>query len=141
MSVKTTEGEERIRMPFDGSSGRDFDLVVTLTDKRSSLSGRAADANGTLVQNAIVLVFPVEPERWRNYGRSGRIPSIPVTSSGTYQFQSLPAGDHYVIGVPPEHAEIWQDPAKLEQLATKATRVTLALGEVKAQNVTVVRVQ
>jgi hypothetical protein len=140
VAAVTSNGEDHRYRPFDGSAGADFDVIVTLVDKRIDLSGSVADANGAPVKNAVVLAFPVERELWTNYGLSpARLKGSPTTSSGTYRFQSLPAGEYYLIGVPPEQAEAWQDPAKLAQLASRATRMTLAWGDVKTQNVTVVK--
>jgi hypothetical protein len=139
MSV-TSDGEDHRFKPFDGSSGRDFDVVVTVIDKRTDLSGRAADAQGAQVRNAIVIAFPVEREQWTNYGLSpARLKGSPTSSSGTYRFQSLPAGEYYLVAVPADQGDAWQDPAKLAVLARSAARVTLAWGDVKTQNVTVIK--
>jgi hypothetical protein len=141
VSIKSGDGEFLYK-PFDGSAGRDYDIVVTVTDKRTDLSGIARDARGALVENAIVLAFPVEREQWTNYGLSpARLKGSPLTSAGTYRFQSLPAGIYYVVGVPPDQGDVWQDPEKLAQLVTSAARVTLVWGETTTQNVTVVRVK
>jgi hypothetical protein len=136
------DGEDHAFKAFDASTGRDFDAVVTLTDKKIDLSGSVADAHHAPVKNAVVIVFPVERDQWANYGLSpARMKGSPATSSGTYRFQSLPAGEYYVVGVPPDQADIWKDPAKLPILAGVAARVTLAWGDVKTQDVTVVRIQ
>jgi hypothetical protein len=111
-----------------------------VTDKRTDLSGTAADASGQQVKNAIAIAFPVERDQWTNYGLSSvRLKSSPTSSAGVYRFQSLPAGEYYVAAVPPEQADVWQDPAKLAILAGSAARVRLAWGDVKTQAVTVIR--
>jgi hypothetical protein len=126
--------------PFDAAAGRDLDVVVTLTDKRIELSGTVSDGRGTEVPNAIVIAFPVEREQWTNYGLSpARIRSAPTSSAGAYRFQGLPAGDYYVVGVPPDQGTAWQDPANLAKLAPMAVRVSLAWGDVRTQHVTVVK--
>ena len=136
----TADGEDHRYMPFDASLGRDFDVVVTLTDKRTDLSGTATDSHGGQVKNAIVIAFPVEREQWINYGLSpARLKGSPTSSSGTYRFQSLPAGEYYLVGVPADQGDVWQDPAKLAILAPSAARVTLAWGDVKTQTVIVVK--
>lgn len=134
------DGVDHRVTPFDGAAGRDFNVVVTLTDKRTDLSGTATDARGGQVKNAVVIAFPVEREQWTNYGLSpARLRSSPTSSSGTYRFQSLPAGDYYVVAVPPDQANAWQDPGNLAKLAPLAARVGLAWGDVKTQSVTVVK--
>jgi hypothetical protein len=141
-SAVADDGIDHRFKPFDASLGRDFEVVVTVTEKKIDLSGTATDPKGGQVKNAIVFAFPVEREQWTNYGLSpARLKGSPTTNAGTYRFQSLPAGDYYVIGVPSDQGEVWQDPAKLAMLAPQAARVSVAWGDTKVQNVTVVRVQ
>jgi hypothetical protein len=136
------DGEDYTFKPFDASTGRDFDVVVTLTDKKTELTGSATDSHGALVPGAVVIAFPVERDQWSNYGLSpARLKGSPTTTSGTYRFQSLPPGDYYVAAVPPEQSTIWQDPAALAKLVPLATRVTLAWDGKKTQNLTVVKIQ
>jgi len=136
----TVDGQDYRNRTFDGSLGRDFDVVVTIADKRIDLSGSVTDARGQAVKNAIVIAFPVQRELWTNYGLSPvRLRSSPTSSSGTYRFQSLPEGDYYLVAVPPDQADAWQDPARLAALVPFAVRVTLAWGDVKTQPVTVVK--
>jgi len=68
---------------------------------------------------------------------AGGCPAITAATTGA---TNLAAGEYYLVGVPPEQADIWQDPAKLASLVGSATRVTLAWGDTKTQNVTVVKI-
>jgi hypothetical protein len=70
MAVKsmTTGGEGPLVTPLDTTDGRDYDIVMTMTDKVSALSGFASDARGQQVKNAIVMAFPVERDEWTAYG-------------------------------------------------------------------------
>ena len=65
----------------------------------------------------------------------------PTSSTGTYRFQSLPAGDYHLAAVSPDQADMANDPDMLAKLAPLATRVTLAWGDVKTQNLSLVRVR
>jgi hypothetical protein len=141
MSIVGDDGIDYRTKLFDTSSGRDFDVVVTITTRRIDLSGTTADEQGAPVNNAVVIAFPVQRDQWTNYGVSPVIKGSPTNSSGAYRFQSLAAGDYYLLGVPPDQANIWQDPAKLAVMAPLATRVTLAWGDTKIQNVRVVRIK
>ena len=95
---------------------------------------------GNAVANAVVIVFSVDRTQWSNYGFSpSGIRSAPTSSDSTYHFQNLPSGDYYVVGVPPDQADAWRDPANLNTLAASAARVTLAWGDTKTQDVLVVR--
>jgi hypothetical protein len=41
----------------------------------------------------------------------------------------LPAGDYYVIAIDPAEADNWQDPTRLEVLASQAARLTIGTSE------------
>jgi hypothetical protein len=142
VSMQADDGVDHHFKPFDTTSGRDYDVVVTTTTKRTDLSGVAFDAKGVPVPNAVVLAFPVEREQWTTYGLSpARLKGSPTSSAGAYRFQSLPAGDYYLVGVPSDQSDVWQDPAKLTQLVSSARRAALRWGDVTKQDVVVVRVQ
>ena len=139
-SVLGSDGIDRRLRPFDISTGQDVEVVVTVTTTRIDLTGTARDVKGAQVDNAIVLAFPTDRTLWTNYGLTpSMLKGSPTSSSGSYRFQSLPAGEYYLVGVPPEQGNAWQDPAKLQRLAGQAVRVTLDWGDVKVQNVPVVR--
>jgi hypothetical protein len=53
----------------------------------------------------------------------------------------VPAGDYLVLAVDDESAERWKDPAFLEAASRVATRVSIAWGETKAQDLTVQEVR
>jgi hypothetical protein len=102
-------------------------FVVTMTDRPSKVSGTVSDARGTASPTAVVLAFPVDPKLWSGYGASPRNLKSALTSrTGVYTFDHLPPGEYYVIAIDPAAAEGWQDPARLESLASEAARLTVA---------------
>ena len=65
----TWNGRDYSNVPFDASSGADFDgVVVTVTDKVAAITGTARDTTGSGVNSSIVIAFPVEREQWTSYG-------------------------------------------------------------------------
>jgi hypothetical protein len=142
-SIQGDDGADYTVKPIDMTSGRDCDVVVTVTlAKRPEVSGMALDANGSVSKNAIAILFPVDREQWSNYGLNPtRLRALPVNSTGAYRFQSLVAGDYYVAGLPPDQADAWPDPEKLAQLALSAKRVKLNWGDVARQDIVVARVK
>ena len=105
-------------------------FVVTYTDRPSKVSGTVTDARGGQSATAVVLAFPVDQQRWTGYGNSPRtLKSAPTTSSGVYTFDHLPPGDYYLIAVENVDADGWQDPTRLEALASRATRLSVASGD------------
>jgi len=141
MSVTGDDGIDHRLKPFDTTTGRDYNVVVTVTTKRIDLTGTVA-MQGTSTRNAVVIAFPVDRGTWTNYGFTGsRARSTPTSSAGTYRFQSLPAGDYHLAAVSPDQADVANDPDMLAKLAPLATRLTLAWGDVKTQNLSLTRVR
>jgi len=141
MSVMGDDGIDHRLKPFDTTTGRDYNVVVTVTKKRIDLTG-AVDMQGISTRNAVVIAFPVDRASWTNYGFTGsHVRSTPTSSAGTYRFQNLPAGDYHLAAVSPEQADVANDPDMLSKLAPLATRLALAWGDVKTQNLSLVRVR
>lgn len=123
----TWEGRDYTERPFDASDGRDITgVVMALTSASSSITGIVTDGNATLTTGAAVIAFPIEPERWSNYGfNPSRIRSVLTTSDGRYQLHGLPTGQYYVVAVPASLERAWLDPAFFAKYSSRATRVRI----------------
>jgi hypothetical protein len=125
------DGHDYTHAPFDASRGRDFtNVVVTFTDKLTSLEGSVTAADGRQAPAGVVIAFPVEKEQWSNYGLTPlRIATSRISNAGTFRITTLPAGEYFVIAVSDVHATAWHDPSFLEAAAARASRVRLAWGQ------------
>jgi len=123
----TWDGQDYTDRPFDASAGRDFQgVVVTVTNASSSISGIVRDRNTPLTSGAAVIAFPVERERWSNYGLNPtRLKSVLTTSDGRYRVDGLPAGEYYLLAVPASQERAWLEPAFLAAHAVQASRVRI----------------
>lgn len=119
------DGQDYADRLFDTSNGQDItDVVVTLTTKTSSISGMVNDNGATLTTGAAVIAFPIERDRWKNYGFSPiRIKSVLTTAGGRFQIDGLPPGEYNVIAVPAAQERAWLDPAFLAGAAARASHV------------------
>ncbi len=105
-------------------------LVVTYTDRPSKVSGTVTDEQGAPHPTAVVVTFPVDPQRWSGYGSFPRtFKSALTTRSGVYTINHLPPGDYYAIALEAADIDGWMAPDTLEALATQATRLTIAAGD------------
>lgn len=110
-------------------------VVITLTDRTSSLFGTVRDGQGAADRNADVIVFPADRARWTDSGASPRRERLVRTSPrGAYAFENLPAGDYLVVAIDDRLAANWSDPARLEKFAAAATRVTMAAADQRPQD-------
>jgi hypothetical protein len=130
-------GRDYAHAPLDTSEATDLSgAVITFTNAVPSLAGTARDASGAAVTEAAVIVFPVEPEQWTNYGLNPtRIQTVTTSTSGAFRVRSLPAGDYYVLAVPGARMYAWQEPGFFERAYGSATRMTIAWGEQKTADV------
>jgi hypothetical protein len=104
--------------------------VVTYTNRASKVTGVVKDARGDLAADAMVLVFPTDPQRWTDYGRSPRfLRSVPMAAKGSFTFDHLPPGDYYVIAIEAVDGGSWRDPKTLQALANRAERLTITAGQ------------
>jgi hypothetical protein len=135
MSV-TWNGRDFTNRAFDATSGEDIaDVVVTMTTKSVVLSGTVLNERSLPADDAAVIVFPAERDQWSNYGlQPDRVKALATTNTGSYRFQSLPAGDYLVVAVHADLIDGWKDPSFLEKVSRLATRLTLAWNDNKTQD-------
>lgn len=132
----TWNGRDYTNRPFDATSGEDITgVIVTLTTKSILLSGTVRNDRGLPDDAAAVIVFPADRDQWRNYGlQPDLLKAIATTNTGTYRFQSLPAGEFLAVAVHVDQIDGWKDPAFLEKASRVATRLTLAWSDNKTQD-------
>jgi hypothetical protein len=127
-------GVDVAAIPLDiGPGQRVDDLVVTLTDRPTTLSGTIRNAIGDPVFAHTVVVFPVDRRaRWE--GPGARIAMVRPDSRGKYTVPGLPAGD-YLIGLASD-----LNPAAIvlgelfDSLEAGAVRIRLIEGQETVQN-------
>jgi hypothetical protein len=110
-------------------------IVVTFTDRPTSLSGGVHDQSGSADGDATVLIFPDETAMWKHYGQNPRrLQSLRTARDGSYSIRGLPAGEYYVAAVAGDVSLDWREPDFLQRLAGSASRVRLVEGESATQD-------
>ena len=129
----TWNGRDMTHQPFDASEGRDFTgVVITFTDKTTTLTGAVRDDRGGPAPSAMVVAFPVERAQWTNYGLNPvRLRSAPTASNGTFRYTTLPPGEYFIAAIRPEPGVEWRREKFLEALSASAVRVTLDWGDAR----------
>ena len=134
----TYNGREVTETPLDLESTDAIGVVFTLTDRLTEMTGTVRNAVGTSDAGATVIVFPSDAQTWSGSWLNPRqFRSARVEPTGAFKISPLPAGDYYVAALPDEVSRDWQEPAFLDALSRVASRVRIAEGEKKTQDLRV----
>ena len=109
------------------------DLVITLTDRVTEITGLLTDAVGRPAPEFSILVFPVDRTQW-GQGSRRRLPATRPASDGRYRVAGLPPGEYFMVALTEIDANEMYDVAFLESLIPAALKFALAEGEKKVQD-------
>ena len=130
----TAGGRNAVDGAFEVSMSGVDDMVVTITNRISTLTGTVRDGNGMTVSLATVAVFPADKSLWPPPGiASRRIQTVTPARDGRYSFRGLPAGEYLVVAadVPAD----FSDGQVRTAFGNSAFRVTISDGETATQDV------
>lgn len=117
--------------PIDFKGAEEITGVqIVLTNRPSELTGRVLDDRGRPVAEYTVVVFAEDNTRWKpqtRYIMTGR-----PDQEGRYRVRGLPPETYLAIALEYVQQGEWTDPAFLDQLRGRATRIIIGDGETKA---------
>lgn len=117
---------------FDVGAANIGDVVITLTDARSEISGTLQATDGTPVSDYSVLVFSADRQFWRPMSRRTQV--VRPASNGRFAVRDLPEGDYLIVALNDIETGQWHSADFLAELAPFAVKVTLGDGEKKVRN-------
>jgi hypothetical protein len=130
-------GRDMSDVPLELSDTDVDDVVLTFTDRLTEFGGAVRTSRGTPDDAASVLLFPADRARWVDGGASPRrLAIVRAGTDGTFSFPRVVAGEYYVVAVPEEATDNWQDPVNLAAFAKAASRITLTDGATLRQDLT-----
>lgn len=130
------QGRDVADTPLELESKDVSGIVITFTDRPSSISGSVRGADGP-DPSAIVLAYPVDSNVWSSSGAlSRRMRTARAAKDGTYSLTNLAPGEYYVVAVQEDLVGEWQDPALLQALTRVARQIRVVEGERKTQDFT-----
>jgi hypothetical protein len=131
-------GVDLLDAPFEVVLGSDFrDVVVTLNDRRTELSGTLQTPTGQPAPDYFIVVFPATPAL--RVPGSRRIQAVRPATDGRFVAANLPAGDYLIAALADVMPNEWNDPKFLDRLAPSAIKVALGEGEKKVQDLRIAR--
>jgi protocatechuate 3,4-dioxygenase beta subunit len=130
------DGRDALDEPLDVRSAQRISGVsLVFTDRLSEISGTVADEQGTPLTELTMLAFSTNAAFWRPESR--HIMTARPDQTGRFQLRGLPAGEYYLAAIDPAEPGEWFEPSFLEQQRLAATRILLAEGDVKTQDIRV----
>jgi hypothetical protein len=126
-------GRDLMDVPLDVRPGSDVsNIVVTLSDVPTEVSGTLVDAAGRPAPEFYVFMFPTDKTTWGTISR--RIKFTRANDTGSYVIAGLPPGDYYLCALTEVDVELRFESSYLEQLIPSSIKITLAEGEKKKQD-------
>jgi hypothetical protein len=124
--------------PFELGASDVENLVVRYTDHPADLSGTVRDDGRLVGRGSTVLLFPADSRGWTDYGVTARrFRSTVASTSGAYRFSGIADGEYLIAAVGGDVPADWQEAEFLKKLAPLASRVIIAEGDKKVQDLKV----
>ncbi len=107
-------------------------VVVTLTDRPSSLSGTIRAPTNVVVADYTVVAFPADAAS--RSARTRAVYAARPSTAGRFTMPRVFPGDYLLAVTDDIEPNAWFDPRVLERLAIRAVPVTIATGQAKVQD-------
>lgn len=114
------------------------DLLVTYTDRKTTIAGTLHDASGQPLAGGSVVVFPTDRSLWTSTLTWSPARVGQSVEMGAFDVSVLGAGEYFVAGSPKVPSALHQslrDPEVLDQLSASAITVRVGEGERTTVNV------
>ena len=125
-------GRDVLDTPLEVKTNDPLEMVLTLTDRRTEISGLLQGAEGRPATEFFVIAFSADRTLWRRGAR--RIQVARPGSDGRFFLRDLPPGEYYLAALTDVAPDEWYDPVFLDQVIATSQRLTLGDGERKVQN-------
>ena len=129
----TVAGHDTLDAPVEIPAADLSDALITMTDRITEIAGKVLDGSGTPPPVSLVIVFSADQAQWT--WQSRRIQTARTGRDGAFVVRNLPPGDYLVTVVSEAAQGDWFDPAFLTPLVATSTKLSLAEGEKKIQDV------
>lgn len=126
------DGRDLLDEVIVGPNVRLEGVAITVSDKRTEISGTLLSGTGQPTAGYFVVAFPADRALWRAGSR--RNMSARPATNGRYTFSDPPAGEYFIAALTDLDQADWQDPAFFEQIAPAAIKIRIGEGEKKVQD-------
>ena len=120
------DGRDLLDTQIEGPSVDLRGVTVTLSDKRTQISGVVRSAAGQTATDLYVVAFSTDRAAWR-VGARRNLSARPSTD-GRFELKDLPPGEYFLAVISDLDPLDWQLPESLEPLTAGAVKVRLTEG-------------
>jgi hypothetical protein len=134
------DGADIVDTPFEfGIGGRAYtDVEVVFSPDGASIEGRVNDERGLPVPHPAIVVFGVDRETW--FPGSRWVKMAPAERDGAFKVTALPPGDYWIAALDrPDGSGDLEDPDVLQEIASRAVRLTLGARQSQMTTLRVIR--
>lgn len=135
----TVAGRNVMASGVDISDADITGVELTVTDRPSSVTGFVRQDLNTPLPTSTVMLVSADFRAALNAGIAPRQQTAAVQPTGAFTLGRLLPGDYFVVALADESVPVERDAAFFESMARLATRVTVAEGEIKTQDLKIVR--
>jgi len=133
-------GIDALDQPFELTTENINNVVVTFTDRRTTVTGTVIDTGNAPAQGTVI-VFPASYRDWIAKGMSTRLTrNIRTQAKGAFSIPGLPARDYLIVAIPDDQVPDLQNPAAFDALARVATSLTLSDGDTRTLSLKIAQV-
>jgi hypothetical protein len=131
----TYQGRDIASQAVDISDADLSGVVLTFTDRPATIGGRVQmPTDSSRADEALVVVYPVEPEVWPSAGGSPRRTwAVRPDRDGGYSIANVLPGEYYLVAINRDAID-WADERLLQSLVRSAERITVLEGDHKVAN-------
>ena len=128
-------GVDALDQPFELTTENIGNVVVTFTDRRTTVTGTVIDGASAPAQGTVI-VFPSSYRDWIAKGMSPRLMrNIRTQAKGAFSIPGLPARDYLIVAVADDQIPDVQNPNVFDALARAATTLTLSEGDTRTLSI------
>jgi protocatechuate 3,4-dioxygenase beta subunit len=128
------EGRELLDRPYDLRQSSS-NVIITFSDRASSLAGTVRDNGGNPVPGLFVVAFSADKAAW--FANSRRVSGVTTDKDGRYSIRNLPAGEYFLAATYDLEPNEWFDAEVLPRLMAGAARLSIREYEEVGRDLTV----
>jgi hypothetical protein len=114
------------------SSSPSMNVVVSMSDRHTELSGTLRTSTGQPGADVFVIAFSSDHTMWGPGAR--RVRAVRPGIDGRFSMPDVPPGQYRIAAVTDIDQDDWQNPAVLEALLPASIAITIGEGEKKVQD-------